>query len=149
MESQERIAARWLLSQDVGVSSMAICAHMLGEKTDDTGYPHDPSDLGRCIRLLKLFPQWESRIPEMSKYGPGWAGLVAQWQTIVDLYHNEGGLPPEVRERSPETWNAMKSAIADGYRSDPRYKCSFNEKGHLCSALWIAGDEEEDGESDS
>lgn len=149
MDTLERIVSRWLLSEDVGVSSKAICAHMLGEPTEDYGYPHDPSDLGRCIRLLQLVPEWEPRIIEMSKYGPGWAGLAPQWRRIVDLYHSEGGVPPEQRKYSTETWFAMKAAIADGYRNDPRYKCTFDHKGHLSSAFMLEEDEPEEELSDA
>lgn len=132
MQNFERKVIRWLLSSDTGSSSIAICAHMIGEKPKyDFDAPSDPSDLGRCLRLLDIFPEWKPRIPEMAAHGPAWAGLVKQWDTIVDLYYNEGGVPLEQRELSPETYKAMKLAIADGYRNDPRYICRFDKDGLL------------------
>lgn len=136
MQNVERKVIRWLLSSDTGLSSTAICAHMIGEKPEDDDFsaPSDTSDLGRCLRLLDIFPEWKPRIHEMAVHGPDWAGLTKQWDTIVDLYYNEGGVPLAQRERSPETYKAMKLAIADGYRNDPRYICRFGSDGTLYSA---------------
>lgn len=133
MQTVERTVIRWLLSPDTGASSTAICAHMIGEKPEDNDYsaPSDPSDLGRCLRLLDLVPEWKPRIHEMAVYGPAWAGLIKQWGVIVDLYYNESGVPLEQRKLSPETNRAMKLAIADGYRNDPRFICHFDEEGML------------------
>jgi hypothetical protein len=138
MQDIERKVIRWLLSGDTGVSSTALCAHMIGEKPEEDDYspPSDPSDLGRCLRLLEILPEWKARVPEMAVHGPGWAGLVEQWDTIVNLYYNEGGVPIDQRERSPETYKAMKLAIAHGYRNDPRYICSFDADGTLYSATF-------------
>lgn len=140
----ERRVIAWLLSEDTGMSSQAICAHMVGERcTGD--YPHDPSDLGRCVRLLELCPEWKARMPEMAQYGRGWGGLTAKWDEVLDLYFNEGGVPLEQRQRSPETYRAMKLAIADGYRSDERYTCTFSADGTLFSTqLKNPGDDDEE-----
>ena len=132
----------WLLSDDTGASSLSICAHMLGEPCE--GYaPSDCSDLGRCLRLLDLVPEWGPRVLEMATYGPDWKGLVDQWDQIVHLYHNEGGVPVSARHRSPETYRAMKLAIAEGYRNDPNYECGFGEDGTLSWSRLIAGESEE------
>ncbi|RNF58633.1 hypothetical protein EFK68_04565 [Pseudomonas aeruginosa] len=56
MQNVERKVIRWLLSSDTGLSSTAICAHMIGEKPEDDDFsaPSDPSDMGRCLRLLDI-----------------------------------------------------------------------------------------------
>jgi hypothetical protein len=143
LKTLERRVISWLLSDDTGASSTSICAHMLGEPSE--GYaPSDCSDLGRCLRLLDLVPDWAPRLHEMAAYGPDWKGLLEQWDQIVHLYHNEGGVPYSERPRSPETYRAMKLAIAEGYRNDPNYECGFGGDGTLMWSRKIACETEED-----
>lgn len=98
-------AARWLLSDDAGLSSEALCRHMLGFPCDneDWGYPvpHDTGDLGRCLRLLKLIPEWAPRMPEMAQRGRHWAALVAEWDRLTELMVEETG-PDFCQRRIPE-----------------------------------------------
>ena len=147
LKTLERRVISWLLSDDTGASSLSICAHMLGEPCE--GYaPSDCSDLGRCLRLLDLVPEWTPRLHEMATYGPDWKGLIDQWEQIVHLYHNEGGVPFNERPRSPETYRAMKLAIAEGYRNDPNYECGFGGDGTLTWCKRIPGEsDDEDLES--
>ncbi len=58
----------------------------------DTDAPSDPSDLGRCLRLLELFPEWKSRMPEMATLNRGWASLIPQWDQISALMQEEVGI---------------------------------------------------------
>ncbi|MCT9827422.1 hypothetical protein [Pseudomonas veronii] len=147
LKTLERRVISWLLSDDTGASSTSICAHMLGEPCE--GYaPSDCSDLGRCLRLLDLVPEWAPRLHEMATYGPDWKGLLEQWDQIVHLYHNEGGVPVNERPRSPETYRAMKLAIAEGFRNDPSYECSFGGDGTLMWCRKIACETEEEGLED-
>jgi hypothetical protein len=79
----------WLLSGDTGVSSKAICAVMTGSaKRDgfDPDTPHDPDDFGRCYRLLKCFPEWRERLPEVAAKHPKWGPMVAVWDELTALY---------------------------------------------------------------
>ena len=135
MDIKDRVIS-WLLSGDTGSSSEAICAHMTGKGTYyGHSYPSDPSDLGRCLRLLELVPEWKPRIAEMAKYSPGWAGLVAEWDKLTNLMTNEVGIHWEKGESAPATYKAMKLAQANGYRNDASYECSFNKDGYLSSAF--------------
>lgn len=134
MSIQERVI-KWLLSGDTGSSSKAICAHMIGSGSGDGySYPSDPSDLGRCLRLLELIPEWKPRIAEMAQYSPGWAGLLAEWDVLTELMANEVGIHWEKGKSAPETYKAMKLAQANGYRNDDRFECTFTERGTLSSA---------------
>ena len=142
MKTVDKRAITWLLSDDTGASSTAICAHMLGECSEGDA-PSDSGDLGRCLRLLELIPEWGPRISEMGQYGPSWAGLIEEWAGIVELYNTEGGLSPTERPRWPETYQAIKLAIASGYRNDPRYECGFDTDGRLTWSRLIAQNEEE------
>jgi hypothetical protein len=129
--------ASWFSSNDTGISSKAIAAHMSGGDADDGwgwGYPSDPDDLGRCLRLLELFPEWKPRIAEMASRGPGWAGLTARWDEIAASMIDEVGIGWEKARSAPKTYDLMKAAIGEGYRADPNYQCTFNERGHLRSS---------------
>ncbi|MES2224978.1 MAG: hypothetical protein V4478_03250 [Patescibacteria group bacterium] len=73
----------WLLSDDTGTSSKALCRHMLGIKGDHCA-PSDQGDRGRCIRLLKMVPQWFDRLNEMSMY-PDWREQVMLIQGEMNI----------------------------------------------------------------
>lgn len=136
MNSIQERANNWIVSNDTGSSSKAIWAHMMCASDsggDRSRYPSDPSDLGRCLRLLDLIPEWAPRITEMAQYSPGWAGLVARWDEIAAKMAAEVGIYWANGGGSPHTYKAMKLAIADGYRKDPEYDCTFREDGTLSS----------------
>ena len=82
MKSIEIRLVGWFLSDDFGISSCAIVAHMTGLPYEWMGAPSDTGDLGRCLRLLKLIPEWEGRISEMANYGLGWEHLVGRWSEL-------------------------------------------------------------------
>jgi hypothetical protein len=71
-----------------GASSTALLARMLGASPDDAtfGHPHDPSDFGRCHRLLEHVPEWRTRLPEMAACSAYWAALVDRWDEITALH---------------------------------------------------------------
>lgn len=105
--------ASWFSSDDTGISSQAIAAHMSGGTVDrwGWGHPHDPADLGRCLRLLELFPEWKPRIGEMAKHGPEWAALVARWDEIANAMADEVGIAWEKGKSAPKTYALMRTAI--------------------------------------
>ena len=67
MSSIEKRALEWLLSDDTGLSSKTLCAHMLGlPYGGHSSAPSDADDRGRCIRLLNKIPEWWDRLDEMA-----------------------------------------------------------------------------------
>ncbi len=91
----------WLGGGDTGTSSRAIWHFMRGNPVPaEGGPPHDPSDFGRCHRLLAAFPEWRSRIREMKDL-PGWAGIVGAWDELEVLYLEElpSGTAPKLYGR--------------------------------------------------
>lgn len=70
-EQGSRRVIEWLLGDDTGISSKALVAHMLGVD-GETMAPWDASDRGRCIRLLKLMPEWIPRLDEMASVNNAW-----------------------------------------------------------------------------
>lgn len=70
-------AIAWLTGRDCGISSQAICLHMLGCPPSTQWGPSPPADsddVGRCVRLLRqpFAEGWVARLDEMVKYGWLW-----------------------------------------------------------------------------
>lgn len=78
----------WLLSDDTGISSKNICKAMLG-LGDDNEFLMAPSDRGdreRCIRLLKIMPNWFDRLEGMKMLGGDW---IEQIDLIIKEYNEQ------------------------------------------------------------
>lgn len=105
-ETVEKRAAQWIVGDDTGMSSKAIWAVMMGATPDRHAYPSDGSDLGRCVRLLALIPEWKPRLQEMSGLSDYWAALVPEWDRLADILDKElsGGA-------KGSTYNAMKAIL--------------------------------------
>lgn len=95
----ERRALKWALGDDTGISSETLAQFMLGiEARTWIGPPSDAADRGRCIRLLKLIPEWLPRLPELAAAGPGDTKTVNgsedhkyKWSVQIPLILQEGG----------------------------------------------------------
>lgn len=84
-------AARWIVSDDTGISSNTIWAVMMGAVKNDAPWhqfdlPYDSDDFGRCYRLLNLIPEWRARLGEVSARFPIWGPMVAAWDELTALY---------------------------------------------------------------
>lgn len=102
----------WLSGDDTGISSKAIMTHLNGGKVRGWSNPSDPADLGRCLRLLRQFPELATRINEMAAVGPVWAALVARWDELRACMESEVGLDWEKAQSAPRTYKLMKDIIA-------------------------------------
>ena len=92
---------KWLASDDTGMSSLAmarrLCQEVGGHQpriplkrySDGCEHPSDPSDFGRCIRLLEAVPQLREHLPSMAGLSPVWAAYVARWDEMEKLYRDE------------------------------------------------------------
>lgn len=105
---------RWMAGDDTGASSKAIACHMTGG-TCDGSYPLDPADLGRCLRLLRLFPDWEPRMPEMAKYSLPWKRLAEDWAFLANSMQEEVGIDCDKGRSAPITYARMKAVIGGPY----------------------------------
>jgi hypothetical protein len=106
-----RLAA-WFVSGDTGISSKCIAAVMAGVPGDDIPdqyTPSDPADLGRCLRLLELFPEWNERMPEMAKLNEDWANILPHWNDAAKMMAQEVGIDWSKGRSAPKTYNFMKS----------------------------------------
>ena len=114
--NRHNAALAWIVSDDTGLSSRAIWAHMMGVTPTRGGltfHPLDPDDFGRCYRLLLRVPEWGARIGEMARHGPVWAALAAAWDELTALYEEEvgPGLDEQRRyfgKRAPRLYDRMK-----------------------------------------
>jgi len=108
-------ASAWLHGSDTGMSSEAIFHYMtLGVKGGST--PSDPSDLGRCIRLLEAFPEWKARMGEMAAVSADWAIMMPHWDAIVASFQREAdaAVPGKWGGWSaPETYDMMHDLFYD------------------------------------
>ena len=105
--------AEWHAGSDTGSSSKSIAAKMSGVSPDRYGwaYPHDPDDLGRCLRLLRLIPEWQPRISEMAECGHMWRRLVPHWEELSRSMEGECGLFWEKAKAAPKTYAMMRKIL--------------------------------------
>lgn len=104
----------WIIGRDTGISSKTIWAVMMRFAHVDVGpfgfdVPHDPSDFGRCYRLLNHFPEWKARLQDVARCFPKWVPMVREWASLVELY--EQGLPSE---RCPKLFALMQKLEDEG-----------------------------------
>lgn len=81
----------WLGSWDTGISSLTIVAVFEGRNAPDRpDVPHDPSDFGRCYRLLQVAPPaWRANLSRVSERYPAWRPFVDRWSELEALYEEE------------------------------------------------------------
>ncbi|AUS31696.1 hypothetical protein C1M55_12010 [Rhodococcus qingshengii] len=78
----------WLETGERGISSEAIVNKLTGfyvGQPSACDYPYDPSDFRRCERLLRAVPEAREHLNVVATKGPVWAGLVAEWDYLVEL----------------------------------------------------------------
>ena len=99
-------AYEWLRNGDTGTSSETIWAVMMRQHSPKHGpdIPYDPSDFGRCYRLLKVMPEWVARMPEVAAKYPKWKPFVDAWDELTAMYEKElpKGTAPKLYARMKE-----------------------------------------------
>lgn len=99
-----RRAVEWATSSDTGISSEALCCYMATGSITRKHWnaPSDAADRGRCIRLLKLIPEWVDRLDEMKALDKGTVSINGadpvpisetehSWTYQIPLIRKEGG----------------------------------------------------------
>ena len=80
---------QWIADQDTGVSSETMVAVSLGAKKSKTSRfdaPHDPSDFGRCYRLVKAVPEVKTQFAQIGKVVPTFKLILENWDDLCALY---------------------------------------------------------------
>lgn len=96
-------ALQWALSDDTGISSETMCCYFTDSPMRSwSGAPSDAADRGRCIRLLKLIPEWIDRLDELKTLDKGTVSIngadpiprsedTHSWTHQIPLIRKEGG----------------------------------------------------------
>jgi hypothetical protein len=108
----------WLAEGKTGTSSLTIASHLTGInfiEPDRRWPPSDPSDIGRCLHLLEMVPEFKDRFPEMKEVSAIWSALVDNWQELEQLYWQEypSGKAPQLYNRIKEIENATKFSVGE------------------------------------
>src|SRR5689334_20237245 len=74
-----------------GESSKTIFAFMTGSLVDRSNHLWDIDDYERNRALLICYPEWRSRLQEMSTVSKYWKVLVDNWETIEEKYNSDRG----------------------------------------------------------
>src|SRR5690606_25893902 len=103
----------WANGDDSGISSLTLLSAITGVNFLDDGrhrwrpdIPHDPSDFGRCVRLLDSFPELRPQLSKVAEKHSRWAPHVERWAEFEALYRaaaaSEHGNAPELFEALQE-----------------------------------------------
>lgn len=83
----------WTRSDDTGLSSEWLALSLRGYTDNNVSYPYDPSDFGRCYRMLNcvdgakdLFLAKADHIAYKSKV---WAKYIEHWKELESLWEEE------------------------------------------------------------
>lgn len=86
-------ALRWWIHGEHGLSSKAMARCFENEPQKDLfggepNYPHDAGDFGRCYKLLKAVPQWNTPeyMNKLRELSPMWNNLVDVWDELTAHY---------------------------------------------------------------
>src|SRR3546814_4100612 len=77
----------WLAGDDVGTSSRTMVAIALGATEGDFDAPHDPSDFGRCYRLVKAVPAIRESFLTISMRVPAFLRILHNWDELRSEEH--------------------------------------------------------------
>ncbi len=102
----------WRESWDTGISSATIWSVAMDRRAFSDlpigDVPKDPDDFGRCYRLLRAFPEWRAKLPQVADRYPAWKPLVERWDELTRLYEEE--LPTG---RAPRLFALLQELRAD------------------------------------
>jgi len=107
VEPETNTPEQWLRGRDTGISSCTIYAVMMNQRSPMREYnvPHDPDDFGRCYRLLKLFPSWVVRLPEVAQRFPQWVPFVENWGKLTEMFERKLAK----QDDTPAMYNFMRT----------------------------------------
>lgn len=81
--------AEWLVSCDTGISSKTMAAIALGGEKGRFNAPYDPSDFGRCYRLVQKVPAIRNAFDRIGELEPCFAGILLNWDELCSLYERD------------------------------------------------------------
>jgi hypothetical protein len=100
---------QWLQYGNRGISSETIVTHLTGVHIVNNYFglehPHDPSDLNRCVELMKTAPEIKEEFYRMKEVSNIWSVLVDHWDELVLLMEKE---KEQNNGRCTKTYQRMK-----------------------------------------
>ncbi len=105
-------ALGWIVGDDTGISSETIWCVMMGvpeaRPSSRADPPSDPSDFGRCYRLLSAIPEWRERLHEVPAFFSEWSIFVDRWGDMEALWLEEfrSGKCPKLYALMQRLWTA-------------------------------------------
>lgn len=76
-------------NNDCGSSAKTIICHILKLDNDWNSPPYDPSDFGRCYRMLREFPELREKLNNMKTLNTTWHCLVMVWSVLEDIFERD------------------------------------------------------------
>lgn len=111
LEQNKKKVTEWLFSDDTGLSSLALASEYLGVDNRRQHYvPSDPSDLGRCLRLISIVPAIRNSVDSLAEKHPNWKKAAEVWDEITVSMTREVGIRWDKGHTAPETYELMKKA---------------------------------------
>lgn len=104
----------WFHHGERGMSSEAIFYIMTkGTPIFGLHHPYDIDDFKRCYGLLKMVPEWRSRMSEMKKWSKEWSNLVDHWDVLSSMYENVKSIktPSKLRKNCDIMYELIKKCI--------------------------------------
>lgn len=115
----ERIL-NWLANSDnTGESSKSLAFAALGVKQRYISYPHDPSDLNRCLVLMETAPEEvRAGLKRLAEKNTHWKCLFENWEELDRVFCMEVGWTPgkgwkDRLKSASDTWAFMKAIYSD------------------------------------
>lgn len=100
----------WLVSHQTGASSMTMAAIALGAETGRFDAPRDPSDFGRCYKLVKRLPKIRNHFETIAQRVPVFAGILREWDALCRIYERD--LPTGKSDELYERIRSLREEVA-------------------------------------
>ena len=116
-EIDHKALSAWFMGDDTGSSSKSLAREYAGEGPEATwgiGYPSDPADLGRCLRLIERIPGVRAAVDTLAVKSRYWKVLAPEWDRLAALYASE------TDAGRPKTYAAMRKLLDAAVDADPR-----------------------------
>lgn len=108
----------WYVSGERGISSETMAATALGKKPDWSGYPLDPADLNRCIKLVDSAPEVKEAFHAIASLSPEWAAIIENWDELRQMFIDEVGYNWKNRKtRAKRTYDRMQELFKASTRA--------------------------------
>lgn len=109
MTPAQNTVLKWLFGKDIGASSEALAAEYFGIEMEHYSHPRDPSDLGRCLRLIALVPEIRACVDSLAKKSDEWKALAPIWDKLANTMEKEVGIDWSKGRIANNTWNLMQA----------------------------------------